>query len=123
MIHKEVRKKIVAARERGMTIRAIAEAYGYNETSIYRLLRRYREEGSVEPQTHLRGRKPALSAQEMETLRQLIIDRPDITLAEIRETMVLSISLAAICKIVKHKLGFNYKKRQYMPAKGIAPMS
>ena len=123
MIHMEVRKKVVAARQRGLRIKEIANAYGYSESAINRLLRRHRECGDIAPRTYLRGRKPALQAGELESMRQLILGRPDITLEEIKETMQLTISVPAICKIVKNKLGFEYKKRQYMPVNEIDLMS
>ena len=98
MIHMEIRKKIVEARQKGIVIKDIAKAYGYSESAINRLLRRHRESGDITPQTYLRE-------SELETMRQLILDKPDITLEEIQETMHLTISLPAICKIVKNKLG------------------
>lgn len=110
MIHIEVRKKIIEASHRGLSNKEIAKAYNYSEASISRLLQQYRESGDITPKTHLRGRKPTLDAQGLESLRQLILSRPDITLEEIKETMNLTISLAAICKIIKRKLGFCYKK-------------
>ena len=116
MIHMEVRKKIVEARQNGLVIKDIAKAYGYSESAVNRLLCRHRESGDIVPQTYLRGRKPALQTSELETMRQLILNKPDITLEEIQETMHLTISIPAICKIVKNKLGFQYKKRHYTPA-------
>ena len=110
MIHIEVRKKIVDARRRGVLIKDISTAYGYSESAINRLLRKERETGDITPKAHLRGRKPALNTQELEVMRQLILVRSDITLGKIKETMSLTISIAAISKIVKNKLGFTYKK-------------
>lgn len=55
-------------------------------------------------------------------MRQIILARPDITLAEIKEEMGLTISLAAICKTINRKLRFRFEKRQYMPANETDPM-
>ncbi len=123
MLHIEVRKKIIEAREKGLKIREISKAYSCSESAVSRLLRQYRERGDIIPQTHTRCRKPALDAEGLESMRQIILERPDITLEEIREAMGLTISLAAICKIINKKLGLRYKKRQYMPANGIVPLS
>lgn len=117
MIHIEVRKKIIAARQKGILIREISKAYSCSESAINRLLRQYRESGDIEPKTHTRGRKPTLDTQGLEAMRQLILARPDITLEEIKEAMGLTISLAAICKIIKRRLGFHSKKRQYTLAR------
>jgi len=62
-------KKIVAARQKGLRIKEIANAYGYGESAINRLLRRYREGGDIAPQTYFRGRKPALQTGELESMR------------------------------------------------------
>lgn len=123
MIHIEVRKKIIAARKKGMLIKEISKAYSCSESAIGRLLRQYRKSGDINPKTHTRGRKPALDAQGLATMRELILARPDITLEELKEAMELTISLAAICKIIKRKLGFHYKKRQYTPANENVRMS
>lgn len=80
MIHIEVRKKIIEATQNGLSNREIAKAYNYSEASISRLLQQYRKNGDITPKTHLRGRKPALDAQGMESLRQLILARPDIAI-------------------------------------------
>ena len=122
MIHIEVRKKIIDARRRGVLIKDIAATFGYSESAINRLLRKERETGDITPKTHQRGRKPALNAQELEVMRQLILGRSDITLGEIKERMSLTISIQAISKIVKNKLDFTYKKRHYIPAKEIGRM-
>ena len=114
MIHIEVRKKIIEARANGVTIKAIAEAYSCNPSSITRLQKQYKESGELAAKTHLRGRKPTLDTHGLETLRRLILNRPDITPEEIKAEMALTISLPAICKTINKKLGFRYKKRQYM---------
>jgi putative transposase len=123
VIHIEVRKKIIAAREKGLLIREISRAYSCGESAINRLLRQYRDSGDINPKTHTRGGKPALDTQGLEAMSQLILSTPDITLEEIREAMDLRISLAAIRKIINRKLGFHYKKRQYTPVSGTDLMS
>ena len=115
MNHIEVRKKIIEARKNGLKIAEISKAYNTSESSVNRLIRQERETGSIEPQTHRRGRKPTLNEQGLENLRALILSRPDITLEEIKEEMNLSIGISAISMIITGKLGFRYKKRQYMP--------
>jgi transposase len=92
MIHMEVRKKIVAARKKGLKITEINRAYNVSETAVLRLLKRERETGDITPRTHLRGRKPTLDAAGKEKMRALILNRPDITLGEIKEEMKLEIA-------------------------------
>ena len=110
MIHIEVRKKIVAARKRGIKIAEISRAYQVSESAVNRLLRLERDTGSILPRTNLRGRKPSLSGIQLDEMRKLIIAHPDITLEEIRESMGLTIKKSRISVIVREKLGFRYKK-------------
>jgi transposase len=109
----EVRKKIVAARKKGLKITEISRAYNVSETAVLRLLKRERETGDITPRTHMRGRKPTLDAAGKEKMRELILNRPDITLEEIKEEMKLEIGVTAISAIVRNKLGFRFKKRRY----------
>lgn len=113
MIHIEVRKKIIEARKNGLKIAELVKAYGYSERAIQRLLQLERETGNITPQTHLRGRKSELDEQGLEKMRVLILSKPDITLEEIKNEMQLGIGITAISEIVRKKLGFRFKKRQY----------
>jgi transposase len=59
----------------------------------------------------------------MEDIRRAIEDQPDITLAELISKFKLNISIAALSKIVRNKLGFRYKKKIYAPLHSVAKMS
>lgn len=122
MLHIEVRKKIVEARKNGLTIEEICKAYHIGKTAVFKLLKQERETGDITPKTHLRGRKPVLGAAAILKLKELIDAQPDITLAEIKVKMELSISLVAIHNTIHKKLGYQYKKRQYTPASVNAQM-
>lgn len=113
MIHLEVRKKIVQARLSGKTIAEICQLYDVKATAVSRLLRMERETGSIVPRTYMRGRKPALSKEDLARMRTLLLEKPTITLAEIKETMHLTISISAISVIIRKKLGFCYRNHQY----------
>ena len=116
MLHIEVRKKIIVAREKGLSIAEICRAYSVGKTAVYRLLAKKRSTGDITPQTHTRGRKPSLDETEMQAIKDLINARKDITIPEIREELGLSLCDTAIGNIIRNKLGYRFKKRQYMPA-------
>lgn len=122
-MHMEVRKNIVEAWKNGVKIVEISKAYGVSASAINRLFKQVRETGDMEPKTYLRGRKPTLTEGDLQVMRELILSRPDITLEEIKREMGLAIGVSAISYIVRDKLGFRYKKRQYMPVSEIDPMS
>jgi transposase len=119
MMNIDIRKLIVVAHKNGMGIKEIMKTFQVKRTAVYDLIRLERETGSVEPRPHARGRKPALNPEEMNFLEELINVQSDITLQEIKEKMNLKISIPAICKIIKYKLHYQYKKRQYMPVNEI----
>ena len=122
MLHIEVRKKIVAARENGLSVKEICRAYSVGKTAVYRLLKKNRDTGDITPQTHLRGCKPRLNDAQMQAIKELIDTRKDITIPELREELALPLCDTAIGNIIRNKLGYRYKKRQYMPVNESAPM-
>jgi transposase len=119
MTSSPIRKKIVADYAGGKGASAIAQKYGVSRKTVYNLVELQQNSGSLCARMETVGRKPALTAEGLEEMRSLILAQPDITLEEIKEEMQLDICLSAIHRIIKGKLGFTYKKRQYMPANGI----
>jgi transposase len=64
----------------------------------------YRETGRHEPRPNPNGRKPALSAEQLEGIRRKIDEQPDITLRELIEEFSLPVSVPALCKTINKKL-------------------
>lgn len=118
MTSQEVRKLIQKGKKQGLSSKEMAVAYQISERTVYRWLAREKATGAMDANTDKCGRRAALDSDGLEQMRQLILDNPDITLEEIKEEMQLDICLSAIHRIIKGKLGFTYKKRQYMPVNG-----
>jgi transposase len=116
MTSAEVRGLISKAHRDGMPVQEMVTAYRVSKSTIYKLLAQEKTEGEMRSRTDKCGRPPAVSENELEQMKNLIVERPDITLEEIKETMHLEICLSAIHRIIRNKLGFTYKKRQYTPA-------
>lgn len=106
----DLRKRIIEARNRGDTIPKIAQEKGVSESAIERLLALYRETGSYEPRPHRRGRKPRLTPERLEQVREKILEQPDISLLELIEEMHLPLCESALCRIVNDKLELRRKK-------------
>ena len=123
MISMEKRELIMTAHGEGMKAFEIARVYRVCEKAVYNLFALVRETGSMEPRPHTRGRKPALDSDGMTALAALVEARRDRTLEEIKEEMELGISLSALSRIIRKKLGFTYKKRQYTRVSGTDRMS
>jgi transposase len=95
---------------RGDSEDKIAVEKGVSKSTVTKLWSLYRTSGSYHPRANLRGRKPALSEAQLAQLRETIVERPDITLSEMREQLGLVLSVPALSKIVRFKLGLHYKK-------------
>ena len=106
----DLRKRIIEARKRGDTIPNIAREKGVSESAIERLLRLYHETGSYEPRPNNRGRKPRLSAEQLEAVKQRILVQPDVSLSELIDEIHLPVCESALCRTVNNKLGLRRKK-------------
>lgn len=115
MIAMEIRKLIKANYNAGMSVEAISKAFQVGKASIYRFKQREKETGTIDPTYQNCGRNPEVCAEKLGEMDNLIAGNPDITLAEIKEQMHLSIQKSQISNIVRFKLGYRYKKRWYMP--------
>ena len=61
------------------------------------------------------GRKAILGESDLAAIDQLIEEQGDITLEEVKETLELGVCISTISWTIHNKLGYRYKKRQYMP--------
>jgi len=122
MIHIEVRKKIVEAKSNGVSVKEICRVNSVGKSAVYDLLKKEQETGNIEPQTHLRGRKSTIGEEGLAAIEEQIKTQCDITAGEIKENLGLSLCESSICKIIRHKLGYRYKKRRYTPANGTGLM-
>jgi transposase len=93
-----------------MSVKEMVEVYQVPELTIHGLLAHERETGTMGVDTSRNDRPPALDDAGLAKMKKIIEDQPDIPLEEIKEKMGLSICISAICRIVKYKPGFNYKK-------------
>ena len=122
MIPMEIREIIVADYEDGMSVASISRAVRVSTSAIYRLLEKRQKTGSIKPSYENCGRQSEVTPEKQEQMEALIAENPDITLAEIKESMHLFIQKSEISNILRNKLGFRYKKRWYMPANKIGQM-
>ncbi len=116
MIPMEIRKIIVADHDDGMKVKSISRAVRVSTSAIYRLLEKKQKTGTIKPSYENSGRQSEVTPDKLAKMEALIAENPDITLAEIKEAMHLSIQKSEISNILRNKLGLRYKKRWYMPA-------
>jgi transposase len=109
-LSKDLRKRILAAKEEGASHAKITREMRVSVSAITRLVALYWETGSYEPRPNPNGRKPALSAEQLEGIRRKIDEQPDITLRELIEEFSLPVSAQALCVTINKKLGLCRKK-------------
>ena len=120
-LSKELRELIIHHKENGSKNREIANWLKITERSVERILKLYREEKTIDPKPHNKGRKPAFCEKKMEKIRAKIAEQPDITLEELVEHFALKISISALSrKLAKAELTF--KKRRYFAKNNFVPM-
>jgi transposase len=106
----DLRKRIIEAKLRGDTEDKIAAEKEVNKSTITKLWALYRETGSYEARPNPNGRKPALSATQLEQITHKINVQPDITLQELIDEFALPVCVSALCRTVNSKLGLRFKK-------------
>ena len=115
MLHNEARKLLVQAYEKTHDAQTVAKCFQVSTSTVYCLSGQMKKTGSVELQTSQRGRKPALTEEDLQDIDQLITAQPDITIDEIIEKQGLSISNETVRKAVIG-LGNVYKKKSFYAA-------
>lgn len=112
---KELRHRIIQAWEaREGTWEEIAARFKVGVATVDRLIALYRATGTVEPRPHGGGHEPKLGPKHHAILRDLVKERPDITLEELAVELVAkggpSVSTATIGRVVRNKLKLTRKK-------------
>ena len=108
----DLRKRVFDTLERREgSLRQIAHRFLVSLSFVTRLLEHRRLTGSLEPKPHGGGRPPALGPDDLERLRNLIHEKPDATLEELRQSLGVTCSLMAISRAVRDKLKITRKKK------------
>jgi transposase len=78
-----VRERILHFYNEGRKTKDIASLFGYCPAAIRRVRQRFKQRGTLEPQTHRCGRKSLLTDARKKRLLAALDKRPDATLAEL----------------------------------------
>ena len=106
----DLRQRIVGAyQSREGSYQVLAARFAVSRAVVGKLVRQQREQGSLEPQVHLRGRKPAIREKTLERLRKHLAEHPDATLEERIEALGLDCSVNTMWTTLR-RLGWRYKK-------------
>jgi transposase len=103
------RERILQLYEEGKGTREIAEFFGFCVAALRRVRQQFKERGSVDPQTHLCGRKTLLTSRRQVRLQRLVTARPDATLAELGAGLDRPFGTSTV-DLWLRKLGMSFKK-------------
>lgn len=106
----DLRERIVVAYEAGEGSHAtLGQRFSVSPRVVGKLVAQYRELGTLEPQTHLRGRKPAIAGDDLKAFKKHVRDYPDATAEERRDALKLDCTTKTIYQTL-HRLGQSFKK-------------
>lgn len=117
-----VRKRIIKLYEQGQSTQRIAEALGYCVAAVRRIRQQFKARGTLEPQTHLCGRKGFFTPARQARVRHLLSEKPDATLAELCALMDRPVAISTM-DLWLGKLGFSFKKSRCTPPNNSGPTS
>lgn len=82
-LSEDLRKRLVAAVERGASRRAVADRFGVVASTVTKLVQHVKRTGSLEPAKQGGDRRSARIEAHAEEIAALVVASPDITLEEI----------------------------------------
>ena len=115
----DLRERVLAAYDRGMPTKRIAEVFAVSRAWARRLKQRRRETGETAPRPM--GGATVIKI-DMARLAELVRAQPDATLRELRERLGGVCGEPAICMALK-RLGLSFKKRRSTRRSRTGPMS
>jgi transposase len=115
----DLRSRIVAAwQTKRHTYPQLAELFGVGEATVSRLLRLFRETGSVEPRPHGGGAPRRLTPRDLERLKLLVERNPDWTTHELADALTELLG-APVSRSTVHRelrrMGYTPKKSPWSP--------
>ena len=111
----DLRDRVIAARDRGMNTKPVADLFGVSRSWVRRVMQRRRECGQTTPRAC--GGATVVKI-DMDRLRELATEQPDATIPELHQRLGTDCSESAVgAALLRLKLSF--KKRRSMPRSGI----
>src|SRR5579872_173682 len=103
------RQRIIQLYEHKKSTREIAEFLGFCVAAVRRVRQQFKTRGTLEPQTHLCGRRTLLTAERKACLQKLVAAQPDATLAELGARLDRPFRTSTV-DLWLGRLGLTYKK-------------
>jgi transposase len=117
----ELRQRVIDALAAGGSIRKVAERFAVSPYFVKCMKKLQREQGHLAPRAGRAGRKRRLAGREQE-IRDLVARQPDLTLAQIRESLGAEVCIATVSNEL-NRLDLTFKKSPSMPPSRTVPTS
>src|SRR5712671_2668188 len=104
-----MRRRILQLYEREKSTREIAEFSGFCVAAVRRVRQQFRQRGTLQPRTHLSGRRTLLTKERKQRLQELLSEQPDATLAELGARLDRPFRTSTM-DLWLRRLGLTYKK-------------
>ena len=118
----ELRQAVARAYDECGSSIEVAEQFGCCESWVRRLIQRRRETGSLAPRPPKLPNNNKLDEADLEQLRELIRQTPDMTLGELAEALGQKVSVSTVWRATR-ALGLPLKKSPSTPPSRIARTS
>jgi len=105
----DLRTRVLEDSEAGMKTKQVALKYRVSRSWVRRLKQRRRENGEVAPRPHAGGVQPILTPH-LDRLKELVTQKPDATLAELRDSLEVKVALSTLCNTLQ-AMRMTFKKR------------
>jgi len=115
----DLRGRVIAARDRGMKTKQVADLFNVSPAWVRRVMQRRREHGETSPRP--RGGVTVVKI-DMQRLRELVAQQPDATVRELHERLGIDCSQSAVDMALR-RMGLSFKKRRSTPPSRTGPTS
>jgi len=115
----DLRDRVIAARDRGMKTKQVADLFNVSPAWVRRVMQRRREHGETTPRP--RGGVTVVKI-DLQRLRELVAQQPDATVRELHERLGIDCSQSAVDMALR-RMGLTFKKRRSTPPSRIGPTS
>jgi transposase len=112
------RRKIISLYQLGLDTEDIAAQFSASVSGVRRVWQQYREQGRDEPAFANCGRKPTLTEEQMQQLRQIVQEKPDRFVREVAKEVQDRLGVLACRQTVGRwlrELGLTRKKSRSTP--------
>lgn len=115
----DLRRRIIQAwQTEKLRVPELATRFAVGTATVKRLIRRFRESGSVEPRPHAGGQRPKIPAEKLPRVQRLLEANPDWSIeeltAEYNRQERVEVSRSTMVRAVA-RLGFTRKKSPSLP--------